>query len=82
MKPSQLGSVLIKVLGLWMCVQGIAPFVSGFLRGLLSIAERGHGASDHDWIYAAGSGVYLLVGMIFIVRGRHLARCLFTRDDE
>ena len=82
MKPSQLGSVLVKVLGLWMCVQGIAPFVTGFLRGLLSIPERGRGASEHEWIYAVGSGAYLVVGIIFLVGGRRIASFLFKRDDE
>ena len=81
MKPSQLGSVLIKILGLWMCVQGIAPFVSGFVRGLLSIPEKGH-SPPGDWIYAVGSGVHLLVGVFFVVRGRQVARCLFKHDDE
>ena len=82
MKPSQLGSVLVKMLGLWMCVQGIAPFISGFLRGLLSIPERSRSASDHDWIYAVGSGVYLVVGIFFLVSGRRVAKFLFKRDDE
>jgi hypothetical protein len=73
---------LIKVLGLWMCVQGVAPFVSGFLRGLLSINERSSGAADHEWIYAVGAGAHLVVGILFIVAGSHIARLLFRRDDQ
>jgi hypothetical protein len=82
MKASQLGSVLVKMLGLWMCVQGIAPFVTGFLQGLLSIPERGRGASDHEWIYAVGSGIYFEVGIVFLLGGRRIARVLFKNDNE
>lgn len=82
MKPSQLGSVLVKVLGLWMCVQGVAPFVAGLLRGLLSINERSRGALELEFTYAVGSGAHLVVGVLFIIAGSRIARLLFKRDDQ
>ncbi len=82
MKPSQLGTILIKILGIWMCVQAIAPFVSGFLRGLLSIPDTGgYGAAGQVWTDVAGSGVYIIVAIIFIVKARQIARLFFSRDD-
>jgi hypothetical protein len=82
MKPSQLGTVLTRMLGLWICVQAIAPFVSGFLRGLLSIPNQGgYDAAGQGWTDAAGSGVYMIVAIVFIVKARQIAGLLFRHVD-
>jgi len=36
MNSKQLANVLLKMLGLWICVQAIPPFTSGFVRGFIA----------------------------------------------
>jgi len=85
MNSKQLATVLIKVLGLSVCLQGIPGFVSGFLRGFVSglhssEATRGS-VSNYSWTYAVGSAVYLAVGIFLILRSRYVAQKLFKNDD-
>jgi hypothetical protein len=81
---AELANVLIKILGLWACLQGIPSFVGGFLRGLLSEVgglSRAPGRPDYSWTYAAGSLVYFLIGIFLIARSRYIARKLFKNGD-
>jgi hypothetical protein len=81
----QLANVLIKVLGLSVCLQGIPSFVAGFLRGFLSALHseptRRASASDYSWTYAVGSAVYLAIGIFLILRSRYIAGKLFKNED-
>ena len=80
----QLANVLIKILGLWACLQGIPSFVAGFLRGLVShFSEptRGASVSNYSWTYSVGSAVYLAVGIFLICRSRYIAEKLFKNED-
>ena len=82
MKSKQLANVLIKILGLSVCLHAIPGFVSGFLRGLLSYSERPNSVSSHEWVYAVGSAVYMVAGIMLIVCSRCVAEILFKREDE
>ena len=85
MNSKELANVLIKVLGLSVCLQGIPGFVSGFLRGFVSglrSSEPTRGSvSNYSWTYAVGSAVYLAVGIFLILRSRYVAQKLFKNDD-
>jgi hypothetical protein len=83
MNSRQLANVLIKVLGLWMCLQGIPAFVSGFLRALMPVL---HGAPasrppGNSWTSAVGAVVYLALGVFLILRSRWIADRLLKNDD-
>lgn len=87
MTSKQLANVLIKVLGLSVCLQGIPGFVSGFLRGLASSLHasepaRGASGSSYFWTYAVGSAVYLAVGIFLILRSGYVAEKLFGNEDR
>ena len=79
----QLANVLIKILGLWACLQGIPSFVGGFLRGLLHLAEpnRGTNVSNYSWTYAVGSALYLVIGIFLVVRSRYVVEKVFKDED-
>jgi len=86
MNSKQLANVLIKVLGLSVCLQGIPSFITGFLRGFLSglhgsDATRATSVSNYSWTYAVGSAVYLAVGIFLILRSRYVAEKLFKNED-
>ena len=81
MNSKQPANVLIKILGLWACLQGIPSFVSGFLRGLFS-PTRVSSAASSGWTYFVGSGVYLVIGIFLVVRSRYVAGKLFRGEDE
>jgi hypothetical protein len=86
MNSKQLAHVLIKVLGLWVCLQAIPGFVSGFLRGFISAWHRsdGVGASSvslYAWTSAVGAAVYLCVGILLVCRSRFVADKLFGNEE-
>lgn len=82
MKSKQLANVLIKILGLSVCIHAIPGFVSGFLRGLFSYSERSSGVYSHEWVYAVGSAVYMVAGIILVVQSRCVAEFLFKNEAE
>ena len=83
----QLADVLIKILGLSVCLQAIPGFISGFLRGLISGlpaagSTRAASVAEYSWTYALGSAVYLAAGIFLILRSRYVAEKLFKNDGE
>ncbi len=81
MKPRELANILIKILGLSVCLHAIPGFVSGFLRGLTS-PTRASSAAANNWTYAVGWLVYLIVGILLLVQSRSVAGVLFKGEDE
>ena len=82
MKSKQLANVLIKILGLSVCLYGIPSFVSGFLKGLFYPAATGSNVPSQSWVYTVGSLVYLVMGIFLILRSRYVAEKLFKGEDE
>jgi hypothetical protein len=83
----QLANVLIKILGLSICLQAIPAFVSGFLRGFISGLQaagstRAASVAGYAWTYALGSAVYFAVGIFLIFGSRFVADKLFKNDHE
>lgn len=85
MKSKQLANVLIKVLGLSMCLHGIPSFATGFVRGFLigigSLSESAK-AQYPASPYIIGSLVELALGIILIVKSKAVADFLFKGEDE
>ncbi len=82
MNSKQLANVLLKILGLWICVQCISPFISGFIRGFLSglHQETSSRPSGSPWPSVVSSLVYFGVGVFFICRSRYLAQKMFKDE--
>ncbi len=87
MKSKQLANVLIKILGLSVCIHGIPNFVTGFVRGFLSElassgATRMSTGSSASSAYVIGALVELALGIVLIVKSKALAELLLKREDE
>jgi hypothetical protein len=85
MKSKQLANVLIKIIGLYVCLTAIPSFLSGILIGLSSfgwskpdttgMVMRMVSISIADAIQAA-------VGIFLIIKSRKLAEFWFKNEDE
>ena len=87
MKPKQLANVLIKILGLSVCIHGIPSFVTGFVRGFLSaVASSGSvrpgAAAGSSSAYVIGALVELALGIILILTSKALSELLLKGEDE
>jgi uncharacterized membrane protein YoaK (UPF0700 family) len=87
MKPKQLANVLIKILGLSICIHGIPSFVTGFVRGFLSGLSssgtvRSTTGSGSSSTLVVGALVELVLGIILIVKSRALTDLLLKGEDE
>jgi hypothetical protein len=83
MKSKQLANVLIKTLGLYICLLAIPEVFSGIAAALL----RAAGATKVDegmWIFssAIGATVQAIVGIFIITRSRRIAEFWFKTEDE
>jgi hypothetical protein len=91
MKPKQLANVLIKILGLSICVHGLPAFVAaviGAIGYLIHAMQDGHqaGARFPDWTYSLTyliqSVIEFAAGIYLIVRSRWLVEKLFKDEAE
>src|SRR5947209_20396175 len=82
MNSKQLANVLLKMLGLWICVQAIPNFISGFIRGFIAglHQEAVSRSPASSWPSVAGWLVYLAVGIFLICRSRYLAQEMFKDE--
>ncbi|MGA2280898.1 MAG: hypothetical protein ABSG80_11420 [Verrucomicrobiota bacterium] len=82
MKSKQLANVLIKMLGLSVCISGIPGCVRGIVMALSSFGLTKTDAAEMALGYAMGAGVQVLFGIILIVASRKISGWMFTKDDE
>jgi putative Ca2+/H+ antiporter (TMEM165/GDT1 family) len=75
MKSKQLANVLIKVLGLSLCVQSANHCVTGIFNLLAS-------RMPFPLINFVAAAILAAVGIYFIVRSQNVAGCLFRGEDE
>ena len=76
MKSKQLANVLIKVLGLSLCVQGVMRFVTGIFNVLAS------SRAPFLWVNFVSGAILAAIGIYFIARSQNVAGCLFKGEDE
>jgi hypothetical protein len=83
MKSKQLANVLIKIIGLYVCLCAIPELATGIAAALLRIAGTPHVNNDL-WALtnAIGAGVQAGVGIFLIVKSRKIAEFWFKNDDE
>jgi len=83
MKSKQLANVLIKILGLYICLCAIPGFVSGIL--LIFSSTLGVTWNEKFFSmgsYAIGDVVQAIVGIIIITKSRKIAEFWFKNEDE
>jgi hypothetical protein len=84
MKSRQLANILIKIVGLYICLCGIPSLVS-MLAGTLLWAMRAPHWED-SMVYEVPNGiaaaVQFVVGLFLIIKSRSLAEFWFKEADE
>ena len=82
MKSKQLANVLIKIIGLYICLLAIPSVLSGILAIFTAhtggTSERLNGVIS----YSIGAAVQILVGAILIIKSRDLTEFWFKNEDE
>ena len=85
MKSKQLANVLIKIVGLYVCLCAIPELVSGIAAVFLAVLGGTPKASDIT-IYALpnaiGAVIQFVVGMFLIGKSRKLSEFWFKHEDE
>ena len=85
MKSKQLTIVLLKVLGVSVCLYAIPSCVSGIMVGFTQPATHTSSwdiAAMRIVTYSVGAGVQFLCGLAIIGMSRTIAGWLFKSDDE
>ena len=83
MKSKQLANVLIKVLGLSICVRAIPGFISGVLSAFISFGmSRGEATFMRILASSVGAGVEAAIGIFLIVKSRKIAEFLFKGEED
>ena len=81
MKTKQLANVLIKILGLSVCVNGIPTIIQGLLYVLAQ--DRGIGSPGGNWVYAFFPYVFLpAIGIYLMVKSQDVTEYLFKSEIE
>jgi hypothetical protein len=83
MKSKQLANVLIKTIGLYICLCA----VPGFISGICLIFSSAMGISWSEKLfsmesYAIGNVVQAVVGIIIIIKSQKIAGFWFKNEDE
>jgi Na+-translocating ferredoxin:NAD+ oxidoreductase RnfA subunit len=78
MKSKQLANVLIKTIGLYICLLAIPSFISGILLVFMKWDEKLLGTLS----YSIGASVQAAVGICLIIMSRKLAGFWFKDEDE
>jgi hypothetical protein len=83
MKSKQLANVLIKTIGLYICLCAIP----GFISGILLIFSSAMGVTWSEKLFSMGSYsigevVQAAVGIFIIIKSRKIAEFWFKNEDE
>jgi hypothetical protein len=79
MRSKQLANVLIKILGLAVCVRGVPTFLSELLS-LLRLAADDASTGSY-WLVPVPSLILVIIGIYLIVRSRNVPEYLFKGED-
>jgi hypothetical protein len=85
MKSKQLANVLIKIIGLYICICAIPSFLSGII---VALAPFGLSKTDTTGMvlrmesFSFGYAVQAAVGIFIIIKSRKIAEFWFKNEDE
>ena len=82
MNSKQLANVLIKILGLSFCVDGLVRAASGILNLFAMLAIRNNSSSIYIWLNPLTGLLLVVIGFLFIVLSREIADLLFKDEAE
>lgn len=83
MKSKQLANVLIKMMGLSVCLYAIPSCVSGIMFGLESMSVSKTDITVMRVVsYAVGAGIQAIIGIMIISASQKIAGWMFKSDDE
>jgi hypothetical protein len=82
MKSKQLANVLVKILGLSVCLYAIPTCVSGILVGLSLGWSKIDITVMRILSSAVGAGVQAAVGIFLVIKSQKIAGLLFKGEDE
>ena len=83
MKSRQLANVLIKILGLSICLYAVPTCISGIVFALTAAGASKTDATAMRFISSTvGAGVQAMFGIIIIAMSRTIAGWMFNKDDE
>jgi len=80
MKQNQLANVLIKILGLYFCVDGGVRIISGMLNLLGALTSLRSFGSFYPWVAPLSGMIMAAIGLLLILLSRALADILFKDD--
>ena len=80
MKQNQLANVLIKVLGLYFCVDGFVRIVSGVLNLLAVMTSRSGYGSLYAWVAPFTGMIMAAIGLLLVLLSRAIADTLFKDE--
>lgn len=85
MKSKQLANVLIKILGLYICLLAVPSCVSAILYGILELLGAKTditGMAMRMGTYAIGAAVQAAIGIVIIIKSQKISAFWFKNDDE
>jgi hypothetical protein len=82
MKSKQLANVLIRILGLSLCVQAAMHFVNGMISMGYSINMNYPTNRMGLWSNFLTGAILAAIGICFLVKSRNVTECLFKGEDE
>jgi len=80
MNQKQLANVLIKILGLYFCVDGVVRVISGVFNLLAILASRSGFGSFYAWVSPFTGIILGGIGLLLILLSRMIADVLFKDE--
>ena len=80
MNQKQLANVLIKILGLYFCVDGFVRIVSSVISLLAVLTSRNGFGSLYAWVSPFTGLLMAAIGLLFILLSRAIADILFKDE--
>jgi len=83
MKSKTLANVLIKILGLYICLCALPSVLGDLIAAFVDVGPEKTGSVYWRFIpFAISYGVQLICGIIIILSSRKVAGLLFREDEE
>jgi hypothetical protein len=86
MKSKQLANVLIKIVGLYVCLLAIPSCVAGILYGFSAFGMKtdttGMAIFMRMGNYAIGAAIQAAVGIVLIAKSQKVAGWMFKSDED